>query len=805
VALVELLAWALPRRPLLDGIPGSVALFDAHHRLLRLTLAADGQHRLVVPLRELSPLVVEATLLYEDRYFWLHPGVNPVALGRAVRALVGGGRRLGASTITMQLARRLDHLDTRTPSGKLRQLARALLLELRYSKQELLEAYLNLAPYGGNLEGVGAASLVLFGKRPSELTLSEALTLAVIPQNPQRRGTLAAPEPSLADTAEPPQHREQRPEASPELRAARARLEERWRRQHPETVASEEAARALDMPPTLRAPGAVPFLAPHFVDTLLARGLVDGHERRVSASGPVVARPGELPTTLELPLQRLVERHARAFVASQARLGVDNAAVLVVELRSMAVVAELGSIDWANASISGQVSGTTARRSPGSTLKPFVYALALDQGVIHPDTMLKDAPAEFGAWSPENFDGRYSGPLPAKEALIRSRNVPAVTLAGRLNRPSLYDWLVHAGVSGLADEAHYGLGLALGGAEVTMEELVTLYAALGAGGRLRPLRRLARTPVRAPLEGAPVLSAESSFLVLDMLKDNPRPDGVHPAESERARIAWKTGTSWGFRDAWSVGLVGDYVVAVWVGRFDGRGNPAFVGVQAAAPLFFRIADALAVLDSEAAREPRWAAPPGQVRKVATCATSGGLPTSHCPRTRSTWFIPGRSPTEPCTVHRQLLVDDASGRGACSASVAAGRPAHEELFEVWPSDLARLFVQAGLPRRPLPQPLPACVDSPATSARADAAPRISSPLRGVTYTLRSGVEQEQLGLVAVTDGATRQLDWFVDREPVGRSAPGVPLFVPLRPGRFLVRVVDEEGRSDVRELRVERAL
>ncbi|MES1172523.1 MAG: penicillin-binding transpeptidase domain-containing protein, partial [Bacteroidota bacterium] len=356
---------------------------------------------------------------------------------------------------------------------------------------------------------------------------------------------------------------------------------------------------------------------------------------------------------------------------------------------------------------------------------------------------MRDVPTAFAAYSPENFDGRFAGPLAAKDALIRSRNVPALTVSARLARPGLYDFLKTAGVDLPLPEAHYGLGLVLGTGEVTMQDLARLYTALANGGVMRPLRLLETTTTtttaaaaRARDGGVRLVSEESAFLVLDMLSDNPRPSSrVNVTSQARAakfgNVAWKTGTSWGFRDAWAVGLFGPYALAVWVGDFSGAGNAAFVGAQAAGPLFFEIVDSVTARAAPVATPiAHWGGPPPSgIRRVEVCALSGGLPTAHCAHRRTSWFIPARSPIEPCQVHRTLPLDS-RGRRTC----ALGPPAvRSEVFEVWPSDLARLFTVAGLPRRALPPPAPGCDDVEAPRGNP---PRITSPLTGVTYTLRA---------------------------------------------------------------------
>jgi len=843
VLAVRVGARLLPHSPLRERVPLSTAVTARDGTLLRLTLAADGQYRRWTPLEQISPLLVEATLLYEDRHFYRHVGVNPIALARAARATYGGGtRRIGGSTLTMQLARRLWSISSRTPSGKLLQIARALQLEAQYSKDEILEAYLNLAPYGGNIEGAGAASAIYFDKRPDALTLPEALTLAVIPQSPTRRSAASrAPEelPSSSSSSSS--------SGDSSLDRARQALLATWRRDAPARLAgrsstgsapepgSDTGSGSIDWPRvgagSGAAPAALPFLAPHFVDHALALAGADaGPEHGQAAGSKAAAGAATVTTTLDLPLQRLCERHLRAYVARQRARGIGNAAALLVDSRTMAVRALVGSADFFDDEIAGQVNGALAPRSPGSTLKPFVYALGLDQGVIHPATMLRDVPTAFAAYSPENFDGRFVGPLSAKDALIRSRNVPALSVAARISRPSLYDFLKMSGVALPFPESHYGLGLAIGTGEVTMEDLVRLYSALANGGVLRGLswrgpdepargRALhAKTAIPATASdgtgdgGVRVVSEEAAFLVLDMLLDNPAPGARHPtaASARPIPVAWKTGTSWGFRDAWAVGVFGSYVLAVWVGDFSGAGNPVFVGAEAAAPLFFQIVDAVATRDATASSFAH--APPSGVRRVEVCALSGGLPTAHCPHRRTSWFIPGRSPIEPCAIHRELALD-AGGRRTCPAGPAAVR---REVFEVWPSDLAHQFTAAGLPRRALPPAAPGCGEVDGSTGDA---PRITSPLAGVTYQLRSssrvkstgrspGGKQdkdgdEPLALQAVTGGDATEVFWFADQAFIGKAARGQTLFWrPPGAGRYTVRVVDDLGRADVRQVAAE---
>ncbi len=784
-----------PRAALSEKFSSSVAVYDANNRLLRLTLSDDDKYRLWTPLKEIAPTLVEATLLHEDRHFFHHPGVNPFALGRgAWRTYLTDERRQGGSTLTMQLARLKYKLNTRTVPGKVKQVIRALELELCYSKNDILEAYLNLVPYGANIEGVGAGSLIYFAKRAEKLTLPEALSLTVIPQSPARRGlgrtwregTINGTTEATIDAATdaPPKA------GMSALLQARAALFKEWVGAHPE---DEAKAAQLATPFRLSGVEQLPFHAPHAVEALLAQ--------------PRSASTREIRATLDLKQQRLLERHLKSYVNTQSRVGIRNASAMLLDYETMEVKALVGSADFFNGDIDGQVNGTLAKRSPGSTLKPFVYALGIDQGVLHPLTVLRDAPSSFGPFSPENFDGHFVGPIAAKDALVKSRNIPAVQVAARLNKPGLYDFLRHAGVARMKPESHYGLALVLGGGEVTMEELVTLYATLANRGELKPLRYVIPSKeAKAGKEAKPanairMLSEEASYITLDMLKDNPRPNESF-LTSKRLPIAWKTGTSYGFRDAWTVGVFGKYVLAVWVGNFDGQANPALVGVQTAAPLFFQMVDAISAEQGGPGGLSEPLRPmPARLTKIDVCAASGELPNAACPQRASTWYVPGVSPIKVSTLHRKLAIDKRTGLEACA-------PWREEdvrydVYEYWTSDMQKLFRDAGMPRRSPPALMPQCRDNLAYGTFTGTVPKIISPIKGVTYTLReTKADSQSVNLQAVTDADAHEVFWFANQAFIGRAKPGTTLaWKPPAAGNYMLRAVDDQGRADSRELRV----
>lgn len=757
LCLCALLAYALCPQPQLDRYqPWSRAYLDRDGRLLRLTLAQDQRYRLYRSLDQVSPQFVEATLLYEDQDYYDHAGVDFSALLRAfLDTYITRERRIGASTITMQVARLRWGIVSSTVAGKLEQILRAIQLTRHYSKRELLEIYLNIAPYGRNIEGIGAASLVYFNKTPDRLSLPEALTLAVVPQNPGKRNPT-----SEAGYAE--------------LLRARANLLERWLERHPQ---DEGQRRYFDLPLQVRAPEELPFDAPHFVNYL---------ERQLPRF-----EHGLVATSLDGERQRRMQRLLRQYVDARADQGIRNAAALLLNHETMQLEAMIGSADFFDAAIDGQVNGTLAKRSPGSTLKPFVYALAMDEGLVHPLSLLRDAPRRFGGFTPENFDRRFVGPISVKQALIESRNVPAVELQSQLARRSFHGFLREAGVSGLREEAFYGLALALGGGELTMLELASLYAALANEGVLKPVRMLQQ---QGQEPGRPLLSAEASFLTLDMLRETPPPHARPHLDTGRevAEIAWKTGTSWSFRDAWAIGVSGPYVLAVWIGNFDGQGNPAFTGRSAAGPLLFSLFDSLP-------RQPGWrvgdrlARRPLNLKKLRVCATTGDLYESHCPAAADAWFIPGVSPIKLSNVYRRIPIVVASGLRACRH-----RPGVTEMrvFEFWPSEFLEVFARAGIA---LKSP-PAYEGDCAVEHRggSGSVPVIRSPQQNIEYIVSAaGGERVPVPLEASVDSDVEQLYWFIDERYVGSAGRGETFFWNAEPGQFEARVVDDAGRADSR--------
>lgn len=720
-------------------------VLDREGGLLRITLAADGAYRIWYPIEEFRPELINALILKEDRNFWHHPGVDFPALLRAAWNNATGQYRSGASTIPMQLARLLYKLDTGSIGGKLFQILQALRLSFYYSKEDLLELFLNVAPCGGNVEGFGTASRIFYGQHPRDLALMEELALIVLPQDPARRNPL-----NKATWGN--------------IASARNMMAERWNQVFPAASGLADSGDApLDFKPNL------PFEAPHFVNWALK-----------DADGATM-----LPTTLDPNLQSLVQRKVDQYVGRNRPLGVRNAVVLLVSEPGMEVLAHVGSAAFFDTDIDGQVDGTAARRSPGSTLKPFIYGLALDQGLIHPATMLKDTNTHFGFYNPDNYDNDFDGPVSAAEALRRSRNIPAVALAQQLNEPNLYELLISSGVDLPYPENHYGLSLVLGGAEMTMRELVALYGALAGDGTMGVLQTRKGLPSPARRR---IVSHQAAWLIRRMLLGRSLPGT--PEDRSLPIVAFKTGTSIGFRDSWSIGVFDGMVLAVWVGDFQGGSTTQFIGARTAAPLMSEIVEAIRSEGSvQKYRDLRTDTPPQGLVQVMVCPISGALAGEHCRLTALSWFIPGVSPITPCGVHRSFPIDRQTGLRRDRDLPGETR---REVFEVWPDDILEVFAKAGIRRR-LPPPLDSR-DAGMQEVVPSSHLKIQTPVEGLTYLYNPSSETERVPLVCDADSQARQIFWFLNETFLGQAPRGEPFFWQPTPGNHQLKAVDDLGRT-----------
>jgi penicillin-binding protein 1C len=552
----------------------SQVTLDRDGEPLRIFLAADGVWRLPAEAGEVDPLYLDMLLAYEDQRFRQHPGIDPLAVGRALGQWARNGHIVsGASTISMQTARLLEPRP-RTVRAKLIEMARAVQLEAHRSKSEILDIYLTLAPFGGNLEGVRAASLAYFDKEPRRLTEAEAALLVALPRAPEQL----------------------RPDRDPAAAmAARNRvLDIAAERGVIDRAAADEAKRA----PIPEQRYALPFLAPHLSERL-ARS--DGQ--------PLV--PTTIDATLQRALEELLKRRVRDF---PAEVGM---AAIVVENSTMELRAYVGAPDYFDDQRRGMIDMATAVRSPGSTLKPFIYGIGFDRLLLHPDTVMSDSPRDFDGYVPANFDDGFHGEVTAREALQRSLNIPAVTLLNRIGPLGFDAALQQVGVAARFDRSQGGatLPFALGGLGLTLEDLVTLYAAIPNGGEVRAIRF--RTDQQAATPGS-LFGPAAAWYVARALEGVAAPLGYADDAGQTRTIGFKTGTSYGYRDAWVLGFTGDYTIGVWVGRPDGTPCDACVGVKAAAPILFKIADLLP------ASPPSRTAPPIGIINGPTSELPAGL-------------------------------------------------------------------------------------------------------------------------------------------------------------------------------------
>lgn len=705
----------------------------------------QGVWRYPIGLEQVSPAYIEALLGYEDRWYWQHPGINPLALGRAAWQNLSAGRVIsGGSTLSMQVVRLLDP-HPRTLSGKLCQLLRTLQLEWHLDKRQILTLYLNLAPFGGPLEGVQAASYGYFGKPAERLSDAEAALLAVLPQAPSRY----------------------RPDRRPtSARQARDKLLDRLAQ---EGIWSAERVAAAKQEVVsgqhLRFPTAAP---------LLARRL------RQAQPGQTLIR-STLSPRLQLGMESLLQQY-------QGRLPAQaSAALLVVDVRSMDTLAYVGSVDFYSESRSGQVDMVRALRSPGSTLKPFLYGMALDEGLIHSESLLVDAPQDFGGYRPENFNQGFSGPVSASAALQRSLNLPAVQLLEAIGPARFAARLQNAGAQLVLPEgASFNLSLILGGAGSSLEDLTGLYSALANDGQAdHP--RLLPGQARQPRY---LLSPGAAWIVRRMLEHEQAHGGPD------APLAWKTGTSYGFRDSWALGLSGDYAIGVWVGRPDGTALPGNSGAIAAAPLLFAASARLQNLGEHRSPKPM----PTSVTEQEICWPLGRAqrqtPPKHCHQHRHAWILnqtvpptlPDRGGEGWANPVVEFEVDANSGLRVDASCPGAHPQRHSAAL--WPRALEPWLPEPFQRRQQLPAYAPSCQHPPALSSGALS---IEGVAQGALLHAAGG-ERELPSVHLRASGAQGRCYWFLNGALVqGHEEQSLdPTFT--RPGPQQIAVVDEQGRT-----------
>ncbi|ECR6883569.1 penicillin-binding protein 1C, partial [Salmonella enterica subsp. diarizonae serovar 61:k:1,5,(7)] len=703
---------------------------------------AGGIWRYPVTIEEVSPRYLEALINYEDRWFWRHPGVNPFSVARAAWQDLTAGRVIsGGSTLTMQVARLLDP-HPRTFGGKIRQLWRALQLEWHLSKRDILTLYLNRAPFGGTLQGIGAASWAYFGKPPARLSYADAALLAVLPQAPSRL----------------------RPDRWPErAEAARNKVLDRMAAQG---VWPAETVRESREEPVWLAPRQMPQLAPLFARMMLSKSQSD-----------------KIVTTLDAGLQRQLEDLARAW---KGRLPARSSlAMIVVDHTDMSVRGWVGSVDLNDDSRFGHVDMVTAIRSPGSVLKPFVYGLALDDALIHPASLLQDVPRRTGDYRPGNFDSGFHGPVSMSDALVRSLNLPAVQVLEAYGPKRFAAKLRNVGLPlYLPAGAAPNLSLILGGAGARLDEMAAAYSAFARHGKAAKLR----LQPDDPLSERPLMSPGAAWIIRRIMADEaqPLPDNALP---RIVPLAWKTGTSYGYRDAWAIGVNARYIIGIWTGRPDGTPVVGQFGFASAVPLLNQVNNLLLAHAGRLPEDPR----PQTVSRGVICWPGGqSLPPgdSNCRRRLATWLLDDSQPPTLLLPEQEgingirfpVWLDDTGRR------VAADCPqAREHTFIVWPRPLEPWLPSTE--RRSARLPVASALCPPLQGS--NAAPLMLSGIREGAV-IRQLPGQENVTLPVSTTGGKGHRWWFLNGEPVNSANNRLSLLLNIA-GRYQLVVIDESGQ------------
>ncbi|MCC6712545.1 MAG: penicillin-binding protein 1C [Candidatus Dadabacteria bacterium] len=734
----------------------AAVISDSRGRPLRFFLPEDNRWRFEVGLEDISPGLVEAVIASEDRWFRHHPGVNPLALVRAFYVNVRAGRVVsGASTIPMQRARMAEP-KSRNVASKIKEAFRAFQLKWRYEDDELLEIYLNIAPYGGNIEGVAAASYFYFGKSPRVLSPAEIALLTALPRSPVAYDPTRNPGSAL-------------------------RERNKVLRQLAEIgVFTEEDAERYAGEPVPEKRRLQPFSAPHFSEYVYQK----------------VSRGGGAQTTLDSSIQRIAGEIAARHIDNLRRDGIEHLAIVVIDNETRSLKALVGSADYFDKKSSGQVNLALARRSPGSALKPFLYAMAIDRGIVIPDTYVLDVPTDYSGYVAENYDGTYRGRITLRYALILSLNAPAVRLLAQVGLGEFHELLLKGGLATLdRPSGKYGLPLILGSGEVTLLDLTNLYATLASGGVHRPLRVI-DDGVRNHDETR-LFSPEAAFLTTDALTELKRPDmssNTWALTRDVPEVAWKTGTSYGHRDAWSLGYSTRYTIGVWVGNPGGRGQKGISGGGHAAPILF---DLFRGIEGDGARI---AMPDGlNLGTIEVCRSSHMLPTPYCGQRDRVTYVKGVSRLKRDTYSKQIFVDKETGElllGQCIGE----RPHEARTVTTYPAELVAWRMAEGKSVETMPPLSPLCKDVPSESP-----PRIVSPDRTTPYRVLNGMpsEYQRVELIARVAEEVNMLYWYQDGKLIASSKPYKRVFIPLEAGAHDLVVVDSSGRSDSVTYRVEK--
>ncbi|MFO7657884.1 MAG: penicillin-binding protein 1C [Bacteroidales bacterium] len=736
----------------------SKVILDENNNLLKVYLNSDEQWCLPPDNEEVIPeKLKKAVLTYEDRYFYYHPGVNPVSVLRAIFQNISSGKVIsGASTITMQVARIRKSRD-RNYLNKLREIFTALKMEAHLSKDDILRLYLNHAPYGGNIVGYRTAIHRFFGKDPGQLTWGEAAMLAVLPNAPGL----------ITPTANREKLIEKRNNLLVKLRK--------------KGIIDDET---LNLAMLEEVPGSIlPFndTAPH-----LARRL---HQMYPDKS--------IIKTTLDKTIQEKTARFTERHLEYLNQFGIRNGCVLVAETQTGKVKAYVGSQKFYHERSQGQVDGIMAPRSAGSVLKPFLYALTIDEGIILPQTLIKDVPTSFEAFSPTNATGTYDGIVTARDALARSLNVPAVRLLNIYGVYPFYTFLKNAGLTTLFRQADdYGLPLILGGAEVNAWDITILYRGLANGGVFESLQVLDDGQRQKNTATAALISKGACFLTLEMLKELKRPGAEYfwRQYNNQYPIAWKTGTSYGHKDSWAVGVSPEWTIAVWIGNFTGEGNKNLSGAGSAGPLLFQVFNSLP-------RDPAltWFEKPEiDLMPVELCAETGFLAGENCKNRTIAQAPVNMKPLRICPYHETFFLDRDNKYAVCSQCWEPGYT--KKPFLIFPPDVVQFLFEKGNPVQKAPHHNPRC---PASMGNKDL--QIIYPYENaILWVPRDfNLRYQKVVFRAANRNPEANVYWYLNDKLLGTTTREHVITSTVPTGWHEIFVIDDAGNKDRKRFYVDR--
>jgi penicillin-binding protein 1C len=731
--------------PLPDKIEYSTVITDNKGEVINAYLTSDQKWRMKTELSEISPLLRKTIIAKEDKYFYSHPGVNPVAVTKAFfKNLFRMKRTSGASTITMQVARALEPRK-RNIISKIIEMFRAFQLEWKYSKDEILQMYLNLIPYGGNIEGVKSASRLYFKKNPDHLSLAEITALSIIPNRPS----------SLVMGRTNDKIVKER---------------NRWLRKFAaDKVFTEKEIEDALAEPLIASRQTVPHYIPHLANKLKRSGY------------------DLIKTNIDLNTQLKTEKLVEDYIRTQRLRNIRNAAIVIIDNKRHKVITYVGSSDFKDSTDGGQVNGASAVRQPGSTLKPLLYAMCFDEGLLTPKTVVTDVPVNYQGYAPENYDQKFNGYVTVEYSLEHSLNIPAVKNLKLLGHEKLIQKLVQCNFRQIQkDQRKLGLSMILGGCGTTLEELTGLFSCFANNGNyISP----SYTQEDTDYHPATIFSPAANYMINEILSKVNRPDFPlnWSATEHMPKIAWKTGTSYGRRDAWSIGYNKNYTVGVWTGNFSGVGVADLSGANVATPLLFKIFN---TIDYDSDEE--WFTQPKDCDIRQVCSETGLIPSDHCTNLTTDYFIPLISSNKTCDNWQEIMISPDEKIAYCK-SCAPESGYKKKWFKITGPDMQSWFEDNRIAYTKIPQHNPDC-----ELIFKGNAPFITSPTNGTEY-LISKKSPEPLQLTCRTANDVSKVYWYVNDKFYKTSNAGEKQFFVPNEGPVKISCTDDKGRN--RDIRI----